>query len=70
MMQVDVTGDVASGKGMPKDQAERIIGQMLQGRFLALDFGYTAYAVTAYLKAGPNAAALQQVMPLITQIST
>lgn len=54
-------GDVASGKGRPKEEAERIIGAMLQGRFLALDFGFTAYAVTSYLKAGPNAAALQQV---------
>lgn len=39
-------GDVTSGKGWPKDEAERIIGAVLQGRFLALDFGYTAYAVT------------------------
>ena len=37
-------GNAASGKGRPMDEAERIIGAMLQGRYLALDFGYTGAA--------------------------
>jgi hypothetical protein len=39
--QVAPTSNSASGKGRPKDEVERIIGAMLQARYLALDFGYT-----------------------------
>lgn len=51
---------VVSGKGMQRDEMESAIGQLLQGRVLALDFGYTAYTINAYLRAGPLAAAVAQ----------
>ena len=41
ILQVAADGNAASGKGRPTDEGERIIGAMLQGRYLALDFGYT-----------------------------
>jgi hypothetical protein len=44
ILQVAADGNAASGKGRPTDEAERIIGAMLQGRYLALDFGYTGAA--------------------------
>jgi len=55
-----------SGKGLSKDEAERIIGALLLDRILQLDFGYTSYTVNCYLKAGRNAAALQQVHHFIS----
>lgn len=47
-------------KAMSKDDNERVIAQMLREGYLAFDFGTTAYAVNAYLKATPRASLLLQ----------
>ena len=43
---------------MDKDDWEHMIAQMVYSGILQIDFGFTAYATTAYLKCSPQAAHL------------
>lgn len=57
---VQTAGDAALGKSMSKDDNERVIAQMVYEGYLQFDFGYTAYATNAYLKAAQSAHMLLQ----------
>jgi hypothetical protein len=56
---LQAAGVSGRGKAMSRDAKELVVAHMLYAGFLCLDFGYTAYATTAYLKAGAKAAALR-----------
>ncbi|BDA44413.1 ATP-dependent DNA helicase Q1 [Coccomyxa sp. Obi] len=55
-----VASDAKIGKGMSKDENELVIAQMVYDSYIHFDFGYTAYATNAYLKATQQASLLLQ----------
>ncbi|EIE26127.1 ATP-dependent DNA helicase [Coccomyxa subellipsoidea C-169] len=48
------------GKGMSRDDNERVIAQMVYDGYIQFDFGYTAYATNSYLKATQQSSQLLQ----------
>jgi hypothetical protein len=57
---MQAAADSKVGKSMCKDNNERIIAQMVYDGYIQFDFGYTAYATNAYLKATAQASLLLQ----------
>lgn len=55
--------DAKLGKGMSREDNERVIGQLLHEGYLQFDFSYTAYATNTYLKASQRAALILQGKP-------
>lgn len=51
-----MAGAGEAAKGMSREDSERLVAHMLQTGILNIDFGFTAYATTAYLKCSPRAA--------------
>ncbi len=55
-----MASDAKLGKSMSKDENELVIAQMVYDGYIHFDFGYTAYATNAYLKATQQASLLLQ----------
>ncbi len=55
-----VAADAKIGKGMSRDDNERVIAQMVYDGYIQFDFGYTAYATNSYLKATQQSSQLLQ----------
>ncbi|KAK9809014.1 hypothetical protein WJX72_007915 [[Myrmecia] bisecta] len=53
-----VPAEAKAAKAMSRDENERLIAQLVYEDYLQMDFGFTAYATNAYLKASPKAAQL------------
>ncbi len=54
MLQVAGVAEVA--KDMSKEDSERLLAHLVYTGILHIDFGYTAYATTAYLKCSQRGA--------------
>lgn len=52
--------DAKIGKGMSREENERVIAQLLYDGYLQFDFSYTAYATNVYLKASQRASLILQ----------
>ncbi len=64
---MQVASDAKIGKGMSKGENELVIAQMVYDGYIHFDFGYTAYAANAYLKATQQASLLLQGAPVAAE---